>query len=77
MLDWEDFVFSNLWLPLGAFASCVFCTREIGWGWRRFRVEASKGDGARFPWWFRPVMRYFIPICILLIILMGLYDKVK
>ena len=77
VLDWEDFVFSNLWLPLGAFASCVFCTREIGWGWRRFRVEASKGDGARFPWWLRSVMRYFIPICILLIILMGLYDKVK
>ncbi len=75
VLDWEDFVFSNLWLPLGALASCIFCTREIGWGWRRFRVEASKGAGARFPWWLRPVMRYLIPICILLIILMGLYDK--
>ena len=75
VLGWEDFVFSNLWLPLGALASCIFCTRSCGWGYSGFAAEASFGDGPRFPAFFRPVMRFFLPAAILVIILIGLYDR--
>lgn len=75
VLDWEDFVFSNLWLPLGALSSCLFCTRKFGWGWRRFAGESSFGDGPRLPKFFYPIMRYLLPVAIFSIVVIGLYDR--
>ena len=75
VLDWEDFIFSNLWLPLGALASAVFCTRSFGWGWEGFRREASAGRGWAMPEWMNPVMRHILPAGILLVLAVGLYDK--
>lgn len=75
VLDWEDFFFSNLWLPLGAMASCIFCTRSFGWGWDAFCAEASAGRGMPVPRFFRPIMRYLLPAGIILIIVVGLCDK--
>lgn len=77
VLDWEDFLFSNLWLPLGAMASAVFCTRSFGWGWEGFSREASAGRGWAMPAWMKPVMRYILPAGILLVLAAGLVDKFK
>ena len=77
VLDWEDFFFSNLWLPLGAMASCIFCTSSFGWGWDAFRAEASAGLGLAVPRLLRPVMRYLLPLGILIIIAVGLYDRIQ
>ncbi len=34
ILDLEDFIVSNLLLPLGSFVYLLFCTSRLGWGFR-------------------------------------------
>ena len=70
-LQWEDFVFSQFWLPLGALATCVFVTRRIGWGWDGFAAEASAGAGLQMHRLLRPVMTWLLPPLILVIIAVG------
>jgi NSS family neurotransmitter:Na+ symporter len=72
ILDFEDFVFSQFWLPLGALATCVYCCWPIGFGWNGFRDEASAGSGWRLPAVLRPYMRYLLPLVLLGILLGGL-----
>ncbi|MBR3923933.1 MAG: sodium-dependent transporter, partial [Kiritimatiellae bacterium] len=49
VLEWEDFIFGQFWLPLGALMICIFVTRRCGWGYEAFSAEASHGEGMRFP----------------------------
>lgn len=72
ILDVEDFVFSQFWLPLGALATCVFCTRRIGWGWKGFSDEAGAGAGLKAPRVWEPYMRWLLPAILLGIIVGGL-----
>ena len=72
VLDAEDFVFSQLWLPLGALATCVFCTWPIGFGWNGFRDEAGSGAGLNTPAVWKPYMRWLLPAILLGIIVGGL-----
>ena len=72
VLDFEDFVFSQFCLPLGALATCFFCVWETGFGWRRFSSEASEGKGWRLGGFFRPYMRYVLPLILLAIFAGGL-----
>ena len=72
VLDLEDFVFSQFWLPLGALATCFFCCWPFGFGWQGFRNEASAGTGWRLPVLLRPYMRYLLPLVLLGILLGGL-----
>ena len=43
VLDLEDFVVSNLLLPLGSLIFIFFCTSRYGWGWKDFTKEANTG----------------------------------
>ena len=72
ILDFEDFVFSQFWLPLGALATCVYCCWPIGFGWDGFRDEASAGAGWRLPTVLKPYMRYLLPLVLLGILFGGL-----
>ena len=65
VLGWEDFVFGQFWLPLGALLICVFAVSGQGWGYGKFEREASAGAGMRFPAVFGFLMKYFVPILIL------------
>jgi len=49
VLDLEDFLVSNLLLPVGALVYALFCSHRFGWGWRRFAHEANCGRGLRVP----------------------------
>lgn len=69
----EDFVFSQIWLPLGALAISVFVSRRFGWGFEAFRAEASTGAGPALPAWMRFVMRYLIPAMILIVSAFGFF----
>lgn len=71
-LEIEDFAVSQLWLPLGALVQCLFATWAFGWGWRRFRGEASRGDGANMPAAAKYWMRFFLPLLILAVLVGGL-----
>ncbi len=65
VLGWEDFVFGQFWLPLGALFICVFVTRRFGWGSGEFAREASAGEGIAFPGAFVRLMRVVVPLLIL------------
>ena len=87
VLDLEDFVVSNLMLPIGSLAYVIFCTRRIavfraykpgwGWGWRAFREEANRGEGLKVPdsWAFRFYIGVVLPIVIAALLVIGLVDK--
>ena len=72
ILDLEDFVVSDICLPLGSLAFALFCCRRYGWGWGRFVAEANAGEGPRFPSWLRPYCAYVVPLVVVAIFVLGL-----
>ena len=75
VLGWEDFIFGQFWLPLGALAICIFVTCRCGWGYDAFSAEASAGDGLRFPVAFGPLMKWVLPVLILATLAAGIWAK--
>ena len=51
VLDFEDFLVSNLFLPLGSLVYLLFCTSRYGWGWKNFTTEANTGKGLKIQNW--------------------------
>lgn len=74
ILDLEDFLVSNNFLPLGALLYLLFCTRKSGWDWSRFIEEANSGEGPYFPKLYKPLLLYITPALIIIIYLKGYYD---
>ena len=72
IMDMEDFVVSNLLLPIGSFLFVLFCTTRYGWGWDKFLAEANEGKGLKVAKWMRPYMTYVLPVIVLVILLVGL-----
>lgn len=75
IMDLEDFIVSNNFLPLGSLEYLLFCTRENGWGWEAFLEEANTGEGLGFPKGLKGYVSYVIPLLIIIIYLKGYYDK--
>lgn len=67
----EDFLVSNIILPIGSLVFCLFCVSKKGWGWNNFLKEADTGAGARFPAWARVWMTYGVPALIIVVLIMG------
>lgn len=75
IMDLEDFLVSNIILPLGALVYLLFCVSKKGWGWKNFQAEANTGKGLKLGNWMRPYMTYVLPVVILIVFIMGLVDK--
>lgn len=75
VLDFEDFLVSNLFLPLGSLVYLLFCTSRYGWGWKNFTTEANTGKGLKIQNWMRGYITYILPLIVLFIFFFGLYDK--
>ena len=75
VLEWEDFIFGQFWLPLGALMICVFVTRRCGWGYEAFSAEASHGEGMRLPSVFAPVMKWIVPLLVIVTMVAGLLSR--
>lgn len=73
--DLEDFIISNNLLPLGSLVYLLFCVTRYGWGWKNFVAEADTGNGLKFPKWARPYLTFILPLIVLIIFVMGYYDK--
>ncbi len=71
ILDLEDFIVSNLMLPLGALCFVLFCVTRYGWGWKSFVKEANEGKGLKVAGWMRPIFTFVIPVIVLIIFLVG------
>lgn len=72
ILDSEDFLVSNLLLPLGSLIFILFCTTRYGWGWEKFMAEANEGTGLKVAKWMRPYMTYVLPVIVGVIFVVGL-----
>ncbi len=72
-MDLEDYLVSNLLLPLGSLFYVIFCTSRYGWGWERFELEANSGRGLKLARWLRPYMTYVLPLIILLILIISAF----
>ena len=72
VLDSEDFIVSNLLLPIGALVFLLFCVTKWGWGFDRYLEEANTGKGFRVPRWIGPYLRFVLPILIVVVLVQGL-----
>ena len=72
VLDLEDFVVSDLLLPLGSLAFALFCCHRYGWGWKGFLAETNAGTGPRFPEGLRVYCAYVLPLIIVTVFALGL-----
>lgn len=75
VLDFEDFLVSNILLPLGSLVYLMFCVSKYGWGWKNFQKEANTGKGAKIQNWMRIYCTYILPLIVLFIFVFGIYDK--
>ena len=77
ILDSEDFLVSNIMLPLGSLIFVLFCTIRYGWGWEKFMKEANEGTGLKVAKWMRPYMTYVLPVIVFVIFVIGLVGFFK
>ena len=75
ILDSEDFVVSNLLLPIGAFIFLVFCVTRYGWGADKFLEETNTGKGMKMSPKLIGYFKYVLPVLIILILISGLIPK--
>ena len=64
VLDLEDYIVSNILLPLGSLAVAIFCTQKFGWGFKNYMEEANQGKGVKVQKWMRIYMSYILPVII-------------
>ena len=72
ILDSEDFIVSNLLLPIGSLVYLLFCVTKWGWGFDKYLAEANRGKGLKFSPKLKPYFQWILPILILIILVQGL-----
>ena len=72
VLDSEDFLVSNLLLPIGSLVYLLFCVTKWGWGFDKYLAEANKGTGLGMSPRFKIYFQFILPMLILVILLVGL-----
>ncbi len=77
ILDLEDFIVSNILLPLGSLIFVIFCVTRYGWGFDNYLEECNTGKGMRMPRAFRHYFRFVLPLLILVIFGSGLWSFFK
>ena len=71
-MDLEDFLVSNIILPLGSLVMILFCTTKKGWGWDNYIAEANTGKGLRLRKFLRGYMTYVLPAMVLVLFVIGI-----
>ena len=77
IMDFEDFLVSNILLPVGSLLFVLFCTARYGWGWKKFVAESNEGKGPKVANWMRLYMTYVLPLIVAAIFVIGLVSFFK
>ncbi len=77
IMDLEDFIVSNLILPIGSLVFILFCTQKKGWGWENFTAEANSGKGPKVQRFMRSYMTYVLPAIVFIVFVIGLVNFVR
>lgn len=72
VLDSEDFIVSNLLLPIGSMIFLIFCVTKWGWGFDSYIEEVNTGKGIKLAKWLKRYFQFVLPLLILIILLNGL-----
>ena len=72
VLDSEDFLVSNILLPLGSLIYLLFCVTKWGWNFESYQQEANTGKGMKIAGWMKYYFRFLLPLLILAILIEGL-----
>ena len=72
IMDIEDFLVSNLLLPIGSMIYLLFCVSRWGWGFDRYLAEANRGTGLGMSPKLKRYFQFVLPLLILVILLVGL-----
>ena len=71
VLDLEDFIVSNILLPVGALIYLLFCVTRYGWGFENYLKETHTGEGLKMPKGIRIYVTYILPVLLLFLIVKG------
>ncbi len=77
VLDSEDFLVSNLLLPIGSLVYLLFCVTKWGWGFDKYLAEANSGKGLKMSPKLKPYFQFILPVLILVILVVGLVPAFK
>lgn len=72
VLDSEDFLVSNLLLPLGSLIYLLFCVTKWGWGFDNYIEEVNTGSGLKMSVKLKTYFQFVLPVLILIILIQGL-----
>ncbi len=72
IMDLEDFIVSNLILPLGSLVIILFCVLKKGWGWDNYMNEVNMGRGLKMKGFMRGYMTYVLPVLVLALFIIGI-----
>ena len=72
VLDSEDFIVSNLLLPIGSLVYLLFCVTKWGWGFDNYLAECNKGEGLKMSPKYKVFFQFVLPVLILAILVQGL-----
>lgn len=71
--DLEDFIVSNVLLPIGSLIFVLFCIiPRVGWGWKNFLAEVNAGRGMKVKNWMYGYFAFFLPIIIIVLFTFGI-----
>ena len=73
VLSSEDFLVSNLLLPIGSLVYLLFCVTKWGWGFDKYLAEANRGQGLKLSPKLKPYFQWVLPILIVIILVQGLF----
>ena len=72
VLDSEDYIVSNILLPLGTVVFVIFCTWKFGWGAEKYLEEVNTGKGIKMSRRLIPYFKYVLPIMTFYVLIRGL-----
>lgn len=75
IMDIEDFIVSNLVLPLGSLVLILFCTMKKGWGWDNYIAEVNTGKGLKLKKFMRGYFTYILPVMVGIVFIIGIIQK--
>ena len=71
ILDLEDFIVSNMMLPVGSLVYMLFCVTRYGWGFDHYLKEANTGEGIKMPGGVRFYVTFILPVLLFFLTVKG------
>ncbi len=71
VLGMEDFLVSNILLPVGSLIYLLFCVTKFGWGFDNYLAESNTGKGMKFARFLKPYFQFVLPLLVLIVLVQG------